>query len=119
MSAIDTSAQVRAWALAEIEAQCFGEDFGTDVGWDVLPGPGGQPVIAYRLMVSCRSPLLGQPPLFAVTPLLSPQPTAELVKNAVTESLRQLRSLAAELTRGSPPGPAGRAPANGGPKALP
>lgn len=100
MAAADTGAQVRAWALAEIDAQCFGEDYGVDIAWDAVPTPQGVQVM-YRVMVSCRSPLLGQGPLFSLAPLPSPQPTAEMVKAAATETIRQLRDLSAKVLAGA------------------
>lgn len=98
MGAVDISAQVRAWALAEVEQQCFGEDFGVDVAWDAVPTPGGVQV-GYRIVLSCPSPLLGQGPLFAMVPLLTSQPTAEQVREAVTALLQTLRSNAAQLLK--------------------
>jgi hypothetical protein len=94
MGAVDITAQVRAWALAEVEQQCFGDDFGVDAGWDAIPTQAGVQV-GYRLVISCRSPLLGQGPLFSLAPMLTPQPTAELVREAVTTLLRNLRELSA------------------------
>jgi hypothetical protein len=98
MGAFDVSAQVRTWALAEVEQQCFGEEFGVDVGWDAVPGATGVQV-GYRIAVSCRAPLLGQGPLFSLAPLLTPQPTQEQVRDAVTAMLKQLRELSAQMLK--------------------
>lgn len=98
MGAVDVSGQVRAWALAEVEKQCFGEDFSVDVGRDAVPMPGGVQV-GYRIVISRQSPLLGQGPLFSLAPLLTPQPTAEQVGEAVTTLLRNLRDLSAQMLR--------------------
>lgn len=98
MGAVDVGAQVRAWALAEVEQQCFGEEFGVDVGWDAMQTPAG-PQVGYRIAVSCRAPLLGQGPLFALAPLLMPQPTAEQVREAVTALLRTLREASAQMLK--------------------
>lgn len=98
MGAIDVSAQVRAWALAEVERQCFGEEYGVDVAWDAIPAQAGV-VVGYRIMVTCRSPLLGQGPIFSLAPLLTPMPTAEQVSETVTQLLRNLRELSAQLIK--------------------
>lgn len=98
MTVTDVSAQVRTWALAEAGRQCFGEDFGIDIALNAVPTPAGVQV-AYLIAASCRAPLLGQGPLFALAPLLTPQPTEEQVSEAVTELLRQLRAMSAQMLK--------------------
>jgi hypothetical protein len=98
VSAVDVSAQVRAWVLAEVERQCFGEEFGADVGWEAMQTPAGIQV-GYRIVLSCRSPLLGQGPLFSMAPMLTPRPEETQVTEAVTELLRQLRMVSAQVLK--------------------
>jgi hypothetical protein len=93
MGAVDISAQVRTWAMAEVEKQSFGEEFGVDVGWDAVPGPQGAQV-GYRLMLTCRSPLLGEGPLFSLGSLVTPRPDEDQVAELVTEMIRQIRGVA-------------------------
>lgn len=99
MSAVDVSAQVRTRALAEAGRQCFGEDFGIDTALNLMPRPDGGLQAGYVIVVSCRAPLLGQGPLFAVAPLPTPQPTEEQVTEVITETMRQLRSLSAQMLK--------------------
>lgn len=101
MGAVDVSAHVRALVLAETERQAFGEDFGIDVAWDVVPTPAGVQV-GYRIVLTARSPLLGQGPMFSVAPLLTPRPEEPEVAAAVTELLRQLRAASAQQLKAKP-----------------
>jgi hypothetical protein len=100
MSAIDVSAKVRAAALAAVDKGCFGEDFGVDASAVVAQSPAGGAVILYTLIVSMRSPLLGQGPLVNVTQIPSPHPTAEQVEQAVTQAMKGLRDLSTEILNG-------------------
>lgn len=98
MGAVDVSAQVRAWALAEAGRQCFGEEFGLDI----ILTPGQTPAgiqVGYLVVMSCRAPLLGQGPLFSIAQLPTPQPTEEQVAQVVTETMRQLRMLSAQMIK--------------------
>ena len=109
MAATDITAQVKAWAIAAAGAQAFGEDLGVDATWAAAPTTQGVQV-AFTLLVTMRSPLLGQGPLFSMTQLATPQPSQEQVDNAMAEMLRQIRELSRQVLAG----------ANGGArKALP
>ena len=99
MSVTDVSAQVRTWALAEAGKQCFGEDFSIDAALHLMPKPDGSVQAGYVIVVSCRAPLLGQGPLFSVAPLPTPQPTEEQVAAVITETMRQLRMLSAQMLK--------------------
>ena len=103
MSAVDVSAQVRAWALAEAGRQSFGEDFGVDFGVDItlnaMPGPTGAVQVGYLIVVSCRAPLLGQGPLFSMAVVPSPQPTEEQVAEVITATMRDVRALSAQMLK--------------------
>jgi hypothetical protein len=98
VSAVDVAAQVRAWVMAEVDKQCFGEEFGVDIAWDVMQTPAGIQ-LGYRIVLTCRAPLLGQGPLFSVAPLATPRPEEPQVTEAVTEMLRQLRAGSAQMLR--------------------
>ena len=56
MAATDTAARIRSAALAAIDKQCFGEDFGFDASPAIVGTPGG-PVTVYTLIITMRSPL--------------------------------------------------------------
>lgn len=93
MAAADQSEEARAWLRAEIDAQCFGEEFGFDVAPQVLPDGSG---MAYMVLITMRSPLLGQPPLMHMAGVPASRLTAEIVRQVVTGALRALRELAAQ-----------------------
>lgn len=93
MAAADQSEEARAWLRAEIDAQCFGEDFGFDVAPQVLPSGDG---MAYMILITTRSPLLGKPPLMHMAGVPASRLTAEIVKQVVTGGLRALRDLSAQ-----------------------
>jgi hypothetical protein len=96
MAAIDTAAKVRSAALSAAERQCFGEDFGIDASASLGQGPGGVMVV-YTLIVTMRSPLLGQGPLVNITQIPSPDPSAEQVEQAVTKAMAGLRELSTKI----------------------
>lgn len=100
MSAIDVSAKVRAAAVAAVDKACFGEDFGVDTSCAMAQSPAGGVVVLYTLILSTRSPLLGQGPLVNITQIASPNPTAEQVEQAVTQGMKSLRDHASEILRG-------------------
>lgn len=97
MTAIDNGAKLRAAALAAIERQCFGEDFGFDAALVVAPSPTGGAMVVYQLVMTTKNPLLGQGPLVNVTQLTSPDPTAEQVEQAVTSAMKGLRELSTKI----------------------
>lgn len=97
MAAIDNGSKLRAAALAAIDKQCFGEDFGFDSALVVAQGPTGGAMVVYQLVLTKKSPLLGQGPLVNVTQLTSPDPTAEQVEQAVTQAMKGLRELSTKI----------------------
>lgn len=97
MAAIDNAAKLRATALAAIERQCMGEDFGFDAAPVVGHAQGGGAMALYALIVTKKNPILGQGPLVNVTHLPTPAPTAEQVEKAVTDAMTGLRKYASEL----------------------
>lgn len=96
MAAIDVTAKVRAAAMAVVDKTCFGEDFGVDATATLVQAPGGV-AVAYTLILSMRSPLLGQGPLVTITQIPSPNPTGEQVEQAVTEAMKGLRDLSSKI----------------------
>lgn len=96
MSAIDVAAKVRSAALAAVDKGCFGEDFGVDATATLVESPNGA-VVVYTLIVSMRSPLLGQGPLVTITQLPSPHPSAEQVEQAVTVAMKSLRDASTQI----------------------
>lgn len=93
MGAVDQSEEARAWLRTEIELQCFGEEFGFDVAPQVLPSGDG---MVYVVVLTTRSPLLGQSPLMHVAGVPASRLTPELVKHVVTSGLRALRQLSVQ-----------------------
>jgi hypothetical protein len=103
MSAIDVAAKVRAAAVAAVDKGCFGEDFGVDINAGLAQTPTGGLAVLYTLILSTRSPLLGQGPLVNFTQVASPNPTAEQVEQAVTQAMKSLRDKASEILTGGNP----------------
>lgn len=104
MAAIDNGAKLRATALTAIDKACMGEDFGFDATVSLAQSPTGV-VPVYTVVLTKRSPLLGQGPLVHVTTIPSPQPTDQQVEHAVTEAMKGLRELSTKLlTDGQQPG---------------
>lgn len=113
MTAVDICAQVQEWALAEVQAQCLGEDYGVATTWmpaGVQAPDGVHQIPAWHLLITARNPLLGQGALYHMVPIepisaagiVHARPTQEQVKAAVTDGLRKLRDLAASKTNGRP-----------------
>lgn len=100
MGASDTMAKLRSTALATIERNCFGEDFAFDATTVVAPTPAGGVMVAYTLILTTRSPLLGQGPLMNVMQIPSPAPTAEQVEQVVIEGMKGLRALSTKILSG-------------------
>jgi hypothetical protein len=100
MSASDISEELRAWMRAEIDAQCFGEDFGFDVVPQATLTPQG-PLAQYLFIVTMRSPLLGQGPLLNVAAVSAPRPSRENVRQVVTAALAGLRAASAQVMAGA------------------
>lgn len=97
MAAIDNNAKLRAAALSVIDKACFGEDFGFDAALVVAQAPTGGAMVVYQLVVTKKSPLLGQGPLVNVTQITSPDPTADQVEQAVTQAMKGLRELSTKI----------------------
>lgn len=96
MAAIDVAAKVRAAALATVGKSCLGEDFGVDATATLVQSPTGV-VVVYTLILSLRSPLLGQGPLVVMMQIPSPNPATEQVEHAVSEGVKGLRDLSSKI----------------------
>jgi hypothetical protein len=101
MTAIDTSANVRAAARTAIEKQSFGEDFGFDCAPSAVQTPAGIAVF-YTLVITKKHPLLGHGPLANITRIPAAEPTAEQVEEVVADAIRQLRELSAQIMAKKP-----------------
>jgi hypothetical protein len=100
MSASDISEELRAWVRAEIDAQCFGEDFGFDVIPQAAVTEQG-PAVQYVIIVTMRSPLLGQPPLLHVAGVQAPRPARDDIRQVATAALQGLRAVSARVMNGA------------------
>src|SRR5438105_765018 len=100
MAAIDNASKLRATALATIDKACFGEDFGFDAAVSLAQSPTGAVMPVYTVILTKKSPLLGQGPLVNVTQIPTPDPTAEQVEQAVTKAMAGLRELSTEILTG-------------------
>ena len=100
----DIHAQVCTWIASEIDKTGLGETYGYAVTWDrvAVQGPQGQVIIpAWHLLLTCRSPLLGQGDLFHLADLGVPRPVLATVRSAVAEGVGKLRDLAASKLAGT------------------
>jgi hypothetical protein len=111
MSDVNQDTELRRLIAAAIEKRRFGVDYGYDVSWQIaqLPTPAGPRSCAvYSILLTRRSPLLGQGDLFHVAQIPSPRPSAELVDEQVAEGIRLLEELHARQKQLPPQAPPGR-----------
>jgi hypothetical protein len=99
MGAIDITTKVRAAANAAIERECLGEDYAFDCSVSALQHTAGL-IVVYTLVISARSPLLGQGPLMNVAQIQSPNPDDHQVETAVTDAIHSLRELSTKILSG-------------------
>ena len=97
MAATDIAAKIRTAALAAIDAGCLGEDYGFDCAPMAAPTADGKVTVVYLLILTKRSPLLGQGPLLNVSQIASPDPSVADVEKAVTDGMQGLRELSSKL----------------------
>jgi hypothetical protein len=114
----DQSAEVREQVAEAIAARTLGVDYGFDVAWmpvqmNTPQGPRMMPV--YTILITRRSPLLGQPALSHLAQIPFARPTAEQIEQQVAEGLRLLAELFETLKKppAAPPARSGLAVANG------
>lgn len=109
MTITDLGAQVRGWALDEAAKAGLGEDFGVDVAWSPQAAQtpqGVQMMPVWSLLITTRSPLLGQPALYHLVPVFTetavvPVPAEAQVRAEVCSGITQLRDLAARMLAGA------------------
>ena len=114
----DQSAEIREQVAEAISPRAFGVDYGFDVCWmaaqvPTAQGPRMMPV--YTILITRRSPLLGQPALSHLAQIPFARPTAEQIEQQVAEGLRLLAELFETLKKppAAPPAQNGRALVNG------
>jgi hypothetical protein len=112
----DQDAEVRELVEASIGKRRMGVDYGFDVAWQPvqaqLPNGAVQNIVVYTIVLTRRSPLLGEPRnLFHLAQIPSPRPTAEQVDEQVADGIRQLAALYESMKRppDAPPAVAGAA----------
>ena len=96
----DLTAQVTAQVLEAItDLTITADDYGAAVGFQVFQ-QGNQAGIGWQILVSLRSPLLGQPPIAALGAVLTPSvPTKPQIREAVTKALAELQTTSAKLLK--------------------
>jgi hypothetical protein len=98
----DQSAEIREMVAAAIGKRTLGIDYGFDVAWMPMqvPTPQGPRMMpVYTILITRRSPLLGQAPLSHLAQIPFARPTAEQVGEQVTEGLRLLAELFEQLKK--------------------
>lgn len=102
---IDIHAEVLGWVLDEIGKQRLGEEFAAAVqlgAAQVMTQAGPSMMPAWTMLITARSPLLGQGPMYhGPVPVGGPRPVEDEVRAAVADGLRQLRNLAASKLAGA------------------
>jgi hypothetical protein len=110
--AIDMHAELLGWVLDEIGKQAMGQEYAAAIALGVGQVQAPQGVIAvpsWQLLLTARSPLLGEGPLWHMVPLAGPRPDSAHVREQVGDGLRQLRDLAAsKLAQGNGHAPLAR-----------
>ena len=108
----DQDAEIRDLVEASVSKRKMGVDYGFDVTWQPaqIQGPAGpQNVAIYTIMLTRRSPLLGEPQtLLHMFQLASPRPAPEQVDEQVADGIRQLAALHESLKRPPDAPPAGQ-----------
>jgi hypothetical protein len=97
MAVTGLTEQVRAWALEEAAKHALGEDYGVDVSWSPQPAQtpqGVQMMPGWLLLITARSPLLGQS-IYHMAPIGVTVPDEAAVRAEVAKGVKALRELAA------------------------
>jgi len=100
MSPVDLSVEVRTHVAEAIEALALDpESYGYSISWSPVQHQ-GQTGLGWLILITCRSPLLGQPPLGELSTLLSPSvPSKSDIRGAVNTALTNLRNHSAKITK--------------------
>jgi hypothetical protein len=95
----DIAAEVQAWVADEIDRQRMGKEYGFAVAWgaaQVQAEQGSRVLPVWTLLLTARSPLIGDGPLYhGPVPVGAVRPAEDEVRRHVGEGLRMLRDLAA------------------------
>jgi hypothetical protein len=103
MAATDIQAEVSMWVADEVRQQCFTEDFGWSVTWAPAPvqTPAGVVIVpGWHLVLTTKSPLLGEGDLFHLAQLGAPRPAESFVRAEVGKGMTALRGLAKSKLNG-------------------
>ena len=107
MAAIDLAARALQAAIAEVDAQCLGQDFGVAVFAQQQPIPQDKGLVmvpGWWIALTMRNPLIGAPPLVHFQRVGLIEPVEATIKAEVASGLRQLRELAAQKVNGTAKG---------------
>jgi hypothetical protein len=100
MAITDRSGEVRILVATALRKVALGQDFSFDISCDLMPGPNGKLAIAYTVVTSMDSPLLGQPSMFTINQIQSVTPTAEQVDLEMGNAVASLRDAATRVLSG-------------------
>ena len=108
MTATDLDAQVRAGIAAAIEALALNpDDYGYTAQFQVMQAA-GKTVLGWQLLITCRSPLLGKPPIAAIGAIITGGvPALPEIRQAVAKALAELQATTAKLLKAGNGHPAG------------
>lgn len=114
----DQDTEIRDLVEASISKRKMGVDYGFDVTWQPAQAqtPAGvQNIVVYTIVLTRRSPLLGQGPLYHLAQIPSPRPTPEQVDEQVADGICQLAALHESLKKppAAPPADPALALSNG------
>jgi hypothetical protein len=96
----DHDAELRALLAAVLDRQAFGQDFGFMVTCHVVPVQGSFHVIR-QIVITLRSPLLGQPPLLHTFPAPFGVSDATITSNVTAGAAELRKAAAAVLAQGN------------------
>lgn len=75
----------------------LGDPIGFDLAPAVVPGPDGSPVVAYVLILSCKSPLLSRPRISVSDMIADSCPSTAQLHEAVDRSVESLFKVRSQL----------------------
>jgi hypothetical protein len=107
----DIAERIRTAIAAAIRECAPAEEFGYALTMGAMGTPQGQDVIAWILLITCRSPLLGQPDLGCTSKFAGNTVSDADVTRAVTGSVKALREQFGTILREGVSGGNGQIPA--------